>query len=74
MSAFRSCSRSWLLLAASAPSRRSSSKYKRPDLLILDEWLLYGLKDTEARDLLDIIEARHKVAPTIFCSQFSVRG
>jgi len=48
-------------------------QYKRPDLLILDEWLLYGLKETEARDLLEIIEARHKVASTIFCSQFSVR-
>ena len=34
----------------------------------------YSLKETEARDLLEIIEARHKVASTIFCSQFSVRG
>ena len=49
-------------------------QYKRPALLILDEWLLYGLKETEARDLLEIIEARHKVASTIFCSHFSVRG
>ena len=49
-------------------------QYKRPALLILDEWLLYGLKETEACDLLEIIEARHKVASTIFCSQFSVRG
>ena len=49
-------------------------QYKRPALLILDEWLLYSLKETEARDLLEIIEARHKVASTIFCSQFSVRG
>lgn len=49
-------------------------QYKRPALLILDEWLLYGLKETEARDLLEIIEARYKVASTIFCSQFSVRG
>lgn len=36
--------------------------------------MLYGLKETEARDLLEIIEVRHKVASTIFCSQFSVRG
>ena len=48
--------------------------YKRPALLIFDAWLLYSLKETEARDLLEIIEARHKVASTIFCSQFSVRG
>ena len=49
-------------------------QYKRPNLLILDEWLLYSLKETEARDLLEIIDTRHKVASTIFCSQFSVRG
>jgi hypothetical protein len=27
--------------------------------LILDEWLLYPLKETEARDLLEIAEARY---------------
>ena len=43
-------------------------------LLILDEWLLYSLKDTEARDLLEIAEARYKKASTIFCSQFDVPG
>ena len=37
-------------------------QYKRPALLILDEWLLYSLKETEARDLLEIIETRHKVS------------
>ena len=44
------------------------------DLLILDEWLLYPLKETEARDLLEIAEARYKKASTIFCSQFEVLG
>jgi len=41
-------------------------------LLILDEWLLFPLKETEARDLLEIIEARLSQGPTIFCSQFDV--
>jgi len=41
-------------------------------LLILDEWLLYQLRDTEARDLLEIAEARYKKASTIFCSQHDV--
>ena len=31
-------------------------------LLILDEYLLFPLKESEARDLLEIVEARHKVA------------
>lgn len=32
------------------------------------------LTETEARDLLEIIHARHKKASTIFCSQFAPMG
>lgn len=49
-------------------------KYKKPKLLILDEWLLYPLKETEARDLLEIIEVRSQTASTVFCSQFDIPG
>lgn len=49
-------------------------KYKKPRVLILDEWLLSPLKETEARDLLEIIEARNQAASTIFCSQFDIPG
>ena len=48
--------------------------YKSVNLLILDEWLLYPLKDIEARDLLEIAEGRYKKGSTIFCSQFDVVG
>ena len=48
--------------------------YKSVSLLILDEWLLYPLKDSEARDLLEIAEGRYKKGSTIFCSQFEVAG
>ncbi len=54
--------------------RKVIKGYKQVKLLILDEWLLYPLKDTEARDLLEIAEARYKRASTIFCSQFDVGG
>ena len=54
--------------------RKVVQQYKKPVLLILDEWLLYPLKETEARDLLEIAEARYKKASTIFCSQFDVPG
>jgi len=54
--------------------REVMKQYKRVKLLILDEWLLYSLKETEARDLLEIVEARHRSASTIFCSQFDVKG
>ena len=43
---------------------------KKVKLLILDEWLLYPLKEAEARDVLELVEARNKVASTIFCSQY----
>jgi DNA replication protein DnaC len=48
--------------------------YKSVRLLIIDEWLLTPLKDTEARDLLEITEGRYHKGSTIFCSQFDVKG
>lgn len=49
-------------------------QYKKPSLLILDECLLYSLKDTEARALLEIAESLYKKVSTIFRSQFDVPG
>ena len=49
-------------------------QYKRVELLILDEWLLHKLKEPEARDLLEIVEARHQKGSTIFLSQFAPAG
>ena len=49
-------------------------KYRKPKILILDEWLLYPLKETEAKDLLEIIELRNQSASTIFCSQIDIPG
>jgi DNA replication protein DnaC len=48
--------------------------YKKIDLLILDEWLLTPLTDSESRDLLEIVEARHGRCSTIFSSQFDPAG
>ena len=48
--------------------------YQKVSLLILDEWLLLPLTSSEARDVLDIVEARHKRASTIFSSQFAPAG
>jgi DNA replication protein DnaC len=55
--------------------RKVMKQYKlQTKLLILDEWLLFPLKESESRDLLEIVEARHKQASTIFCSQFDIAG
>lgn len=53
---------------------KAMQQFKKPALLIIDEWLLYPLKETEARDLLEIAEARYRKASTIFCSQFDIPG
>jgi DNA replication protein len=50
------------------------AQYKKISLLIIDEWLLVSLTATESRDLLEIIEARHQNASTIFISQFAQEG
>jgi len=49
-------------------------QYLKVNLLILDEWMLIALKESEARDLLEIVHYRHKRASTIFCSQFVPAG
>jgi DNA replication protein DnaC len=54
--------------------RKVIKQYTQAKLLILDEWLLFPLKETEARDLLEIITARHNRGSTIFCSQFDIDG
>jgi DNA replication protein DnaC len=54
--------------------KRVIANYKKVSLLILDEWLLVPLTEIEARDLLEIIEARHQQASTIFISQFAPEG
>jgi DNA replication protein DnaC len=60
------------LARADGSYRKVIKQFKQVRLLILDEWLLFPLKETEARDLLEIIEARHYQGSTIFCSQFDV--
>ena len=45
-------------------------RLRKEKLLILDEWLLSPLKEAEARDVLELVEARNKVASTLFCSQY----
>lgn len=54
--------------------KRLIEQYKKYKLLIFDEWLLTPLNEIEARDLLEIIEARHQESSTIFLSQFSAAG
>lgn len=54
--------------------RKLIHKYKKIDLLILDEWLLTDLSEEHSLHVLEIIESRLKRTSTIFCSQFSPEG
>jgi DNA replication protein DnaC len=49
-------------------------QYQKVNLLICDDWMLVAIRESEARDLLEIIHRRHKRASTIFCSQFAPAG
>lgn len=51
---------------ANGTYRDYMKKLRKEKLLILDEWLLYPLKAAEARDVLELVEARNKVASTLF--------
>lgn len=64
-----------LAIARAEANYRSVIKaYKQVKLLIIDEWLLLPLKENEARDLLEIFEARYRRASTILCSQIAIGG
>lgn len=53
---------------------RVLSKLAKTDLLILDDWLLTPLKDSERRDLLEVIEDRHERTSTLITSQLPVKA
>jgi len=48
--------------------------YKKVELLILDEWLFMDVTQSEARDLLELVEYRYNQKSIIFCSQFLPGG
>ena len=50
------------------------SKYTKPTLLIIDEWLLLKLTESESKNLFELIHKRRKKTSTIFCSQFREEG
>lgn len=45
-------------------------KYIKCDLLIIDDWLLEQVRPNEAREIMEVIEARDRTGSLILCSQF----
>ena len=60
--------------AADGSYRKIVSRYKKIELLIIDEWLLTPLSQEDAIHVFEIIEARLKNTSTIFCSQYAPEG
>lgn len=47
-----------------------SSKLAKTDLLIIDDWGMDSLKDSQYRDLLELLDDRHGSGATLMASQF----
>ncbi len=54
--------------------KKAMEKYTKPMLLILDEWLLLKLPESESKDIFELLHKRRKKSSTIFCSQFRQEG
>jgi DNA replication protein DnaC len=52
---------------------KTIDKLAKPDLLVLDDFGLAPLSDTERRDLLEVVEDRHERRSTIVASQLEVK-
>jgi DNA replication protein DnaC len=53
---------------------RVIKSYRKPRLLIIDDWLMFRANDAEARMMYDVIEARQNAGSVIVCSQFDSPG
>ena len=53
---------------------KTKKKYEKCDLLIIDDWMLEPLKEGEAREILEIVEARNTRGSLMLCSQFAAGG
>lgn len=50
------------------------TKYAKPVLLIIDEWLLLKPSPSESKDIFELLHQRRKKSSTIFCSQYKEQG
>ena len=64
------------LALAKENSRYSEAlrEYRKPKLLIIDDWLMFRANDDEAHMMYDLIEIRQSAGSVIVCSQFDSSG
>ncbi len=61
-----------MLARADGSYTRLLARFAKIDVLVLDDWGLAPVKDTERRDLLEIMEDRHGLRSTVWTSQIPV--
>jgi DNA replication protein DnaC len=59
---------------ADGSSAMMLAKLARTDVLVLDDFLIAPLKDTERRDLLDVLEDRYDRSSTVITTQVPTRS
>ena len=57
-----------------ATFKKTIKTFQKPDLLIIDEWLIRCLTQQASYDLLEIIEARIHRGSLILCTQYATKG
>jgi DNA replication protein DnaC len=62
------------LAAGTGTLQKAYKDYTKVNLLILDDWMIVKLTAEESRYVYELVHRRHKMASTIFCSQFSPAG
>ena len=71
-SACRVCCTSSPSVAATGSYARLLTRLAKLDLLAIDDWMIAPLRDTERRDLTEVIEDRAERASTLIASQLPV--
>lgn len=50
------------------------AKYKKYELLVIDEFMLNVTAKEETRDLYELVEGRSRIHSTIFCGKYQEAG
>ena len=53
---------------------RLLKRYHSRDLLIIDDWLLYPVKEEQCEQILEVLEGRYRHSATIIGSQYAEDG
>jgi DNA replication protein DnaC len=62
------------LAKENAEYQKVLKEYRKPKLLIIDDWLMFRANDDEAHMMYDVVETRQRTGSLIICSQIDSPG